>query len=314
MCGMRIKNFSFGGEVTDNYFAMSDIDKDHGIKTGWNIVRGLVKGFFEPVNWFELEWGVGGSWYSSTLISTDIGTLGKSLGGVSISLNSSFRPWKYFEIKLINVLDLYIDNGSVSPYYYGAARLDFHPFIKEINIYLETGGIPWFYRDADINITSGFFIWTVGASVDISLPYTIEKGPISDQLATGPDDYEKIKDPVEELKRATHGDIIFLAKVGFVTNSEVIEKKSYKILDDIAEVLTKRWDMNIEIGVHIYFTGNHKAELEISTKRANSIIKYLRKKGIRKKRMTVIGFWGFYSYYSKISESRNLVQIRVLDK
>jgi len=43
MCGMRIKNFSFGGEVTDNYIAMSGIDKDHGIKTGWNIVRGLVK-------------------------------------------------------------------------------------------------------------------------------------------------------------------------------------------------------------------------------------------------------------------------------
>jgi outer membrane protein OmpA-like peptidoglycan-associated protein len=187
MGGVRFSKFTIGAELIEqfNYF----------IAGKWNIVRGTIDLYFEPVNWVELKWGIGGSWcglindqvtYSSYILDS----YNKSRGGMAFLFDVNFRPWRYIDLVVLNKLDLYFSEADASgvipydyspvrysfnPYYYGSIRCNFHPYIQWLNLYVELGGMTQVYNTR--NIQSGMFVWGIGISIDMTPARDIKINP-----------------------------------------------------------------------------------------------------------------------------------------
>lgn len=316
ICGVEIGKFTISGEISENYFSLSKNYYLNQSINAWNILRGTSNLYFRPVKWFELTLGIGGAWFSSSYLYNDTSVIGKDNGGLSFLLNAGFRPWKYFRIKLINRLDLFFDSQAPVPYYYGGIRFDFHPGIDILNIYVEASGMTWLYKDDYVNIQTGMFVWAVGIAFDASFPYEfkkikkdeIKKDSIIEELKS------TSKENIQKLKTAKKDDIIFFPKITFSYNFFKLNEDSYPILDDIAKVLLTRKKIDIEIGVHVYYTGDSLSELKISTKCANLLKSHLISKNINEDRIKIISFWGFNAYYSEFTNEKTFVQIKILPK
>lgn len=76
----------------------------------------------------------------------------------------------------------------------------------------------------------------------------------------------------------------------FQTGKDVILPKSFPILNEVAKVLEENPDFRIEINGHTDNVGKPDANLRLSDKRANAVMKYLIKKGIAAERMGAFGF------------------------
>jgi OOP family OmpA-OmpF porin len=81
-------------------------------------------------------------------------------------------------------------------------------------------------------------------------------------------------------------------KVMFKTGSATILKKSYGILNAVADLMKKFPDQTkkVEVQGHTDDVGSAKANKRLSQRRAEAVMKYLVKKGISKKRLSAKGF------------------------
>ena len=78
--------------------------------------------------------------------------------------------------------------------------------------------------------------------------------------------------------------------IEFETNSDVIRPVSKAILDQVSEVLKAVPATPIEVGGHADKRGNPQANLTLSERRANAVLKYLAGKGIEAKRLAAHGY------------------------
>jgi outer membrane protein OmpA-like peptidoglycan-associated protein len=88
----------------------------------------------------------------------------------------------------------------------------------------------------------------------------------------------------KEFKKTTSKD-----RVLFEYGKAGIKSTSYKLLDDIVNIAKKCPDAFISIEGHTDWDGTKKANIILSTNRANSVKEYFIKKGISSKRLTTIG-------------------------
>jgi len=334
MCGARIKKFTVGGEVFENYFSLTSQNKTNKLVGAWNIVRGTVNGYFTPIDWFELKWGIGGAWYSSSFDIDNTRIFGKDDGGISLVLNAMFRPWKYIRLDIINSLDIFINQNSATPYYIGGVRLGFYPFIEILTLYLEATGIPWVYNGDPVEIRSGMFLWGAGIALDISFPYKfnyvkrdktkkvriVKKEKvinIKEEKMEEPKVLEKIEikkgiNKIEELRKARSGDVVIFSNIIFYPNSNDFKEESLPELDAIAGVLLERSDIKVEIRGHTNYTGDPRGELNLSKSRAGKVRRYMISKGVNPNRMKILGYGGLYTENENIVEANRRVEIKVL--
>lgn len=330
MCGARIKKFTIGAEVYENYFSLTGQNDTKKLVGAWNIVRGTINGYFTPIKWFELKWGLGGAWYSSTFDLNDTRRIGKDEGGISFVLNAMFRPWKYMRIDIINNLDIFISQTNVTPYYLGGVRLVFYPFIDILNLYIETTGMPWIYNGEPVDIRTGMFFWGAGIALDISFPYelNIKKREIkfknkivkNKEIKEG-SEIKKPKneiredlkgDKIEELRQAQEGDVVVFTDIIFYPNSDEFKEESIPALDSIAIVLIEREDIRVEIRGHTNYTGAPRAEIDLSKARAGRVREYMVFKGVNARRMKILGYGGLYTEDDDVVEANRRVEIKVL--
>lgn len=77
----------------------------------------------------------------------------------------------------------------------------------------------------------------------------------------------------------------------FETNSAIIQKQSYPLLDEVASVLVKNPTLGpVQIEGHTDNKGSRTLNVDLSNRRAKSVLDYLVKKGIDRKRLTSQGF------------------------
>lgn len=81
-----------------------------------------------------------------------------------------------------------------------------------------------------------------------------------------------------------------LQGIQFETGKHVIKPVSFKILNQIAGVLTMHRDYLVEIRGHTDNMGNAAKNKELSDRRAKEVMKYLVKKGVDAKQLTALGF------------------------
>jgi len=77
--------------------------------------------------------------------------------------------------------------------------------------------------------------------------------------------------------------------ISFNSDSSTIRRKYYDILDEVADVLYDYEEMKIKIIGHTDSQGSRSYNRDLSLRRAKSVKRYLRREGIRGKRMKVVG-------------------------
>ncbi|MBI1182822.1 OmpA family protein [bacterium] len=81
-----------------------------------------------------------------------------------------------------------------------------------------------------------------------------------------------------------------LNNVFFDTGKSSLKPSSYTELDDLAELMTLKPNMQIEVGGHTDSIGSEKSNFELSEARANAVRNYLVKKGIDGNRIVAVGY------------------------
>jgi OOP family OmpA-OmpF porin len=96
--------------------------------------------------------------------------------------------------------------------------------------------------------------------------------------------------PKYDLVVVTDTKIELKQTVFFDTKKATIKKVSFKLLDDVAKALTDYPTIKVRIEGHTDSQGKDKFNKRLSQKRAESVRKYLIRKGINASRMTAEGF------------------------
>ena len=78
--------------------------------------------------------------------------------------------------------------------------------------------------------------------------------------------------------------------IEFESGKATIKRKSYPLLNQIAQIFIDNSDYVIEVQGHTDNTGNAEANQRISEQRANAVMQYLIGKGVPAERMTAVGY------------------------
>lgn len=81
-----------------------------------------------------------------------------------------------------------------------------------------------------------------------------------------------------------------LQGIQFETGKHIIKPSSFRILNQIADVLKMHKDYLVEIRGHTDNMGNAAKNKELSDRRAKEVMKYLVKKGVEAKQLSAVGF------------------------
>jgi outer membrane protein OmpA-like peptidoglycan-associated protein len=115
----------------------------------------------------------------------------------------------------------------------------------------------------------------------------VDKCPNEPETFNGYQDSDGCPDEVPaEIKRFTG----VIEGINFKTNSAIINKNSYDLLDKAVKVLSDYPDVRIEISGHTDNVGKAEYNKELSQKRADSVKEYFVQKGIKVERLTSIGY------------------------
>jgi outer membrane protein OmpA-like peptidoglycan-associated protein len=100
----------------------------------------------------------------------------------------------------------------------------------------------------------------------------------------------KLGCPKKILVVVKEKEIQILEKIQFRTNSAVLLRPSYLILDQVISVMKSRPDIRVRIEGHTDTVGRPQYNLQLSKRRANSVREYLLMKGINEKRLESEGY------------------------
>lgn len=117
-----------------------------------------------------------------------------------------------------------------------------------------------------------------------------------DECPDEPEDFDGDRDedgcPDTDSLATMRGDRIEISQqINFELNSARITGDiSFRILDDVAEILLANPDVDVRIEGHTDSQGSASYNEELSQNRANSVMQYLTEQGIERDRLTAVGF------------------------
>lgn len=116
--------------------------------------------------------------------------------------------------------------------------------------------------------------------------------PAASQTPAAQTQDAKTPAPIEALQaRVTDKKIVISGKVMFEYNQAIIRAESFGLLDGVATALKKHPEIiRIRIEGHTDSDGDDNYNKQLSKKRAESVLNYLAKAGIKESRLTATGF------------------------
>jgi OOP family OmpA-OmpF porin len=123
------------------------------------------------------------------------------------------------------------------------------------------------------------------------VPDASDKCPDEAETLNGVADDDGCPDKGKSLVLVEEGQIKITQKINFKVNSaEIKGATSFKILDVVASILKMNPDIKIEVQGHTDTTGTREHNLELSQKRAESVMAYLVEKGVAADRLEAKGY------------------------
>ena len=117
-----------------------------------------------------------------------------------------------------------------------------------------------------------------------------DKCPLRQETFNGVDDEDGCPDKSKGPVQITHGRIK-VPPVYFATDKDVILKKSYSVLVEVADTLKKNgWIKKVLIEGHTDSRGSDNYNLDLSLRRAASVLRFLIKNGVDHTRLVSQGF------------------------
>ena len=119
------------------------------------------------------------------------------------------------------------------------------------------------------------------------IPDNVDKCPDE----PGPAETEGCPVPKEEQVTLESDSIRIKGNILYETGKAIIQKQSYPLLDDVAKVLRDNPDVGpVLVEGHTDNVGSRPYNLDLSNRRARSVVDYLVSKGIKKERLRAAGF------------------------
>ncbi|MCC6620746.1 MAG: OmpA family protein [Deltaproteobacteria bacterium] len=123
------------------------------------------------------------------------------------------------------------------------------------------------------------------------LPDASDQCPDAPETKNGKDDADGCPDTIERDVELTSGAIVIKQQVQFGFDSDKIRDKSFAILDAVARVLADHpFIKKVSVEGHTDSEGAEDANLDLSTRRAASVVAYLVGKGVAPERLASKGF------------------------
>ena len=120
---------------------------------------------------------------------------------------------------------------------------------------------------------------------------TEDQCPLEPENINGVKDDDGCPDEGVSKVKVTAEKIEILDKVYFATNKDRILKKSFGVLDQVATVLIRYTNLKkIRVEGHTDDRGRDKYNLDLSQRRAESVMKYLTEKGVAPERLEAVGY------------------------
>ena len=95
----------------------------------------------------------------------------------------------------------------------------------------------------------------------------------------------------DEIKKEIVEKVDYAAKhIQFKVSSAELQSGSFKVLDEVADILKTNPEITVSIEGHTSSEGAHSANMRLSENRANKVKEYLQAKGVEASRLTAIGF------------------------
>jgi outer membrane protein OmpA-like peptidoglycan-associated protein len=123
------------------------------------------------------------------------------------------------------------------------------------------------------------------------VPDKLDKCPNEPETINGYQDEDGCPDsgPPSKVK-IEKGQIVILEKVFFDTDKARIQKKSFGLLDQVAQVIRGHAEFKIRIEGHTDSQGSQEHNLQLSKERAEAVRTYLIKAGIEPERLVSVGY------------------------
>lgn len=102
--------------------------------------------------------------------------------------------------------------------------------------------------------------------------------------------HDSIKAENLEIKKAIPGKSIVLNNIYYATGAADLYAESFVVLDEFAEYLKENPKLMVEIQGHTDNVGNESANILLSEKRAETVVKYLHSKGVNPKNTVYRGY------------------------
>lgn len=327
MLGLRINNFTIGNEVFVDYYSFDGKDEANIFRGAWFSLRSTINLYYRFNQWLELKGGIGGIWLRLNFEYEDAGWLNTDQYGISLLLNLKIFTWKYIDLEIINKVDLMflfnLDSQltGINPYYIGGLRINFHPYVTWLSLYIEVDGMYFNYAAFNRDIKTGTILASAGVSIDLTFPRekidekyekenkkiikkkekkeiqkkndTTEEDNIVKEKEQFKDEEDKIKeeklaDPnLKKLYNAEVGDIIVFNGVIFEYGNNNIIPESIQLLDYICSILLEKNDFVIKISSYSEYFGNPMKEFDLCKLRVKKIKEYFIIKGINEKRIEI---------------------------
>jgi outer membrane protein OmpA-like peptidoglycan-associated protein len=100
---------------------------------------------------------------------------------------------------------------------------------------------------------------------------------------------EDLYSSFDQFKNSKHTDLNVTENISYSSGKFEVENSSMLILDEVYKILQSNPSIKLEVISHTDALGDENENLQLSVKRANSVINYLVKKGIESNRLKAIG-------------------------
>lgn len=297
MVGYMSGSYTAGVEGAFDYsFFEGEVESGGSVGGNWTTLRVLFDQYFEPDSFYSIKWGTGFIWLNNSLETSGTGSETLDCYGITFQFHLKIiPPWDFIDIETIHRIDLlysFNDRGgitSMAPHYYGGLRINAHPGLPWLTVYLDSYIKYWSYSGGTQDIDTGIVNAGIGVAFDLPLGGSQTEQTVVHEggIETAAVNEETTPPALLPLKNGKKGDKIHIHNIRFKTNTDTLMAESIPVLEDIIKILEENPHLAVSISAYTEYMENPAEEYKLYTSRAKRIKDFFVERGIGEHRLKI---------------------------